>query len=350
MNRPAQYFSPDYFAAQTRFRKAVTKAGGRLEAIALEAKGPGNEDLTIDIGWFGSETPRRILVHSSGLHGVEAFAGSAIQLQLLDELPIVPGDAAFVIVHVLNPFGMAWLRRFNENNVDLNRNFLEEGEYTGAPETYRELDSILNPPSPPSRDFFLLQAGWVILRHGYRSVKQAVAGGQYEFPKGLFFGGRQLEQGPHGYRTFLAERLASAGQVFAIDVHTGLGKFGEDTLLVESSDYGTLREQFGRRMAALEPDQSVAYRVRGGMHEIVRRTLPKARVYFVVQEFGTYSPIQVLHAIREENRWHHYGAATLDHPTKVKLREAFSPNDESWRSRVLQRGRVMFLQATEFLS
>jgi hypothetical protein len=30
----------------------------------------------------------------------------------------MPADAAIVLVHILNPYGMAWLRRFNENNVD----------------------------------------------------------------------------------------------------------------------------------------------------------------------------------------------------------------------------------------
>src|SRR3954470_21464543 len=117
-------FSPDYVTARSRFREKTVLAGGRLELLELGAKGPLEEDLTIDIAWFGSKTPRRIFVHSSGLHGVEAFAGSAIQLQWLDEgIPAPPDETAIVLVHALNPWGMAWLRRFNENNVDLNRNF-----------------------------------------------------------------------------------------------------------------------------------------------------------------------------------------------------------------------------------
>ena len=51
----------------------------------------------------------------------------SLQLALLDAPPAPgPGDA-LVLVHVLNPYGMAWLRRTNENNVDLNRNFLLDG-------------------------------------------------------------------------------------------------------------------------------------------------------------------------------------------------------------------------------
>src|SRR5438093_8933584 len=114
-------------------------AGGRLETLSLDAKGPNDEGLGIDIAWFGAENPRRVILHSSGLHGVEGFAGSAIQLQLLDSLPPLPKDAALILVHVLNPYGMAWLRRANENNVDLNRNCSPYGTYGGARSAYHKL-------------------------------------------------------------------------------------------------------------------------------------------------------------------------------------------------------------------
>src|SRR3989449_3260944 len=204
MKLSEQFFSPDYFTAEHRFREAVANAGGRLEVIPIEAKGPGDKDLGIDIAWFGPENPRCVVLHSSGLHGVEGFAGSAIQLQFLDSLPPVPAETAFVIVHVLNPYGMAWLRRVNENNVDLNRNCLGNTAYAGAPSAYVELESFLNPQSPPTSDLFTLKAIWLILRHGMPALKQAVVGGQYEYPKGLFFGGKQLQQGLERYESFLA--------------------------------------------------------------------------------------------------------------------------------------------------
>ena len=57
-------------------------------------------------------------MHSSGLHGIEGIAGSAIQLFWLQQsIPLLPKDRAIILVHVLNPYGMAWLRRFNEDNV-----------------------------------------------------------------------------------------------------------------------------------------------------------------------------------------------------------------------------------------
>ena len=194
----SEHFSPDYVTARSRFRRAVESSGGRLKLLDLNAKGPDGEDLTIDIGWLGNPAPRRVLLHSSGLHGVEGFAGSAIQLQLLEEVPAIPDDGAIVLVHVLNPYGMTWLRRFNENNVDLNRNFLAQAEdYDGAPESYGKLNSFLNPPTPPSADFYYVKPAWLILRHGMTTLKQAVAGGQYKYPNGLFFGGEKLARIDH---------------------------------------------------------------------------------------------------------------------------------------------------------
>src|SRR5262249_38765409 len=159
-------------------------------------------------------------------------------------------------------------------------------------------------------------------------------------PKGLFFGGNQIEEGPRKYQAFLTERLAAAEKTIAIDVHTGIGKYADDMLLVESSDFEKLRGLFGERVTALQPDQKAAYRIEGGIESMLFRVFRK-RPIFVGQEFGTYSGIRVLHALREENRWHHYGGATLDHSTKRKIREVFYPADESWRRTILKRGREL---------
>jgi hypothetical protein len=348
LETPDGYFSQNYTTARSRFREAVKKAGGRLESLPLDAKGPAGEDLSIDIAWFGAEQPRRVLLHSSGLHGVEAFAGSAIQLQWLEaDLPSIPGDAAIVLVHVLNPYGMAWLRRFNENGVDLNRNFLGPDEpYAGAPDGYPKLDSFLNPPTSPANDFYYVRAGWLVARYGLSSLRQAVAGGQYDYPRGVFFGGKQLQQGPGEYQAWLARRFLTAERIVAIDVHTGLGKYGSDTLLVEPEKYDTLRPIFGDRVAASEPDQSPAYRVRGGYDSLLARIAPKTNSYFVCQEFGTYHSVRVLHALREENRWHQHGGGTVEHATKSELKEFFCPGDEAWRKAVLARGKELLQQAT----
>jgi len=343
MRVASAYFSPDYATARERFRSAAQAVGAELHALPLEARGPRGEALTIDIARLGHPDAERVLLHSSGLHGVEAFTGSAIQLALLEAPPAPPQECALVLVHVLNPFGMAWLRRANENNVDLNRNFLDEGEtWSGAPGIYRRIDRVLNPPTPPSRDFFYLQALWQTLRHGFGPLRQAVAQGQYEFPRGLFYGGKRLEQGPSLYIAWLKRHLDRARYLFGIDVHTGLGRWGSDTLLLEAGIGATpqqgLSAALGREVLDVTSDSRVAYRIRGGMGAMLPRALRHAAVDFVLQEIGTYPPLAVFHALREENRWHHWGTGGIDHPVKRLLVERLCPADAGWRTKVLERG------------
>lgn len=337
------FFSPDYTTARSRFRSAARAAGAVLHTLVLDAKGPAGEELTIDIGWLGATDAHRILLHTSGLHGVEAYAGSAVQLALLEQPPARPADCALVFVHVLNPYGMAWLRRANENNVDLNRNFLVEGEaWCGAPEIYGRVNHVLNPTTPPQRDLFYLQALWQVGRHGFRPLKQAVARGQYDFPRGLFFGGRALEQGPRLYLAWLQRHVVRARYVFAIDLHTGLGRWGEDTLLLEAGLGATptdrLAAALGHAVVDVSADPGVAYEVRGGMGAGLVRVLPGVAADFVLQELGTYSPLRVFHALREENRWHYYGSGGLEHPAKQRLLERLCPASGRWRARALARG------------
>lgn len=343
------FFSHSYFDARERFRDRVHRKGGRLTSLPIDSKGPGGEDLTIDIAEFGAEQPQRVLLHSSGLHGVEGFAGSAIQLQLLNELPALPRDGGLVLTHILNPYGMAWLRRVNASNVDLNRNYLADGSYAGAPETYAQCDSFLNPKSPPSRDLFIIKAPLLILRYGFAALKQAVAGGQYEFPKGLFFGGKELQPELLKYSTFLVSKLQSAARVFAVDVHTGLGKRGEDSLLVRQEQLERMKAHFGPRVTPLDPKHGPAYEIRGDFQLLLFDLFPPGNTYFIGQEFGTFNPITNIRALREENRWHHYGAGTLEHPAKRMLKETFCPDDEAWRRAVLSRGRELVNAALSFL-
>ena len=270
---PESFFASDYAAARARFRDAVTAAGGQLTDLALDSKEPDGADLTIDIGWFGSEQPRRALPHCSGIHGVEGFAGSAIQLQRLDE---------------------------------------------GV--------------------------------HGIPSLKEAIVSGQYEHPRGLFFGGAELQQGPQLFERVVREGLRTSNRVVVVDIHTGLGKREQDAILEESpledSDmYREIEEAFGHRVAPLDARRSVAYQFRGAFYSMFDRALPDADVYFVAQEFGTYREVRMLKALREENRSHHYGSASVDHPTKRILRERFCPEAATWRTTVLARGSQVLDEA-----
>jgi hypothetical protein len=334
-----EYFSCDYESARARFRQTAADAGAALHTIELPTTGPRGEALAIDIAWLGATEPQAVFLYTSGLHGVEAFTGSAAQLALLESRPAPGPRDALVLVHVLNPYGMAWLRRTNENNVDLNRNFIVGGEqWSGAPELYRTLDPLFNPPSPPARDGFRIRAAATVMRHGFHRVKQAIAEGQYEYPRGLFFGGRNLERGPQLYLDWLKRYLSGAEYLFALDLHTGLGKRGTDTVAPEPFN-ATARTTLERALSRSFVDPagpSVAYTVRGGYGAALARTLPRVQIDFVLQEIGTYPPLEVIHALREENRWHFYGDGSIVHPARQRLLEALCPRSAVWRRRAIE--------------
>lgn len=150
-----QYFSQSYDEARSKFCEAAKVAGAKLETLRLNSRQHQDKFLSTDIAWLGNPNPRKIILHSSGLHGIEGFAGSAIQTYILNNPPPLNSENALVVVHCLNPYGMMCLRRVNDANVDLNRNFLlSNDEYIGSPDIYSKINYLLNPDSPPVFDFF----------------------------------------------------------------------------------------------------------------------------------------------------------------------------------------------------
>ena len=234
---------------------------------------------------------------------MEGFPGSAIQLQVMASLTPPPdsGDA-IVLVHCINPYGMAWLRRVNENNVDLNRNFLfDEQAFGHVSDVYRRLNPLLNPEQKRGwSDWFYARAAWYVLCHGFRGPKQAVAEGQYEFPQGLFYGGNCLQQEPQRLLDWMKAHFQDLRRAVCLDVHTGLGSFGQQSLWVDDPPDSPRFQTMGSHISGIEPMalSDTGYQVRGGfLAGLQRAQLPQVDWYCVTQEFGTFSPLKVLKAV-----------------------------------------------------
>lgn len=365
------YFSPDYATARRRFRAAAERAGAFLDTLGWGLKGPNGKPLGIDIAVYKNgggrslRRTRRLLLHTSGVHGIEGFAGSAIQLALLEDLANssglrseLPKDAALVFVHIVNPYGMAYLRRVNENNVDLNRNFLgPDEEYTGMPAGYEILDPLFHPDRRTSRSYpgFAIRLAFKLIRHGSRRLQQAGAGGQYDLPHGLFYGGAKLETGPRLLLKWLGDQLPGVRRACCIDVHSGLGSMGEQYVILERNQGGAyhrhLEPRYSRELDNTGNDPSAVYQVRGGIDQGVPRALPaKAEVDFVTQEFGTVNGFRVLHTLSEENRMARFGnPRDLLHPARLAMRRSFAPSSESWKRSILEKGCRLFHDTAGYL-
>lgn len=361
------YFSITYAQARTRFREAAARVNAQQLVypipVSMTATDPTSvptidpeTDLTIDVAIVGDRQLPSALVVSSGCHGVEGFLGSAIQLAFLESL--APSAAKLngqvVLIHAINPYGFHHLRRFNEDNVDLNRNFLADGEaYQGSPSGYPDLDPFLNPPTAPSWfEPFRLKALWSILRWGMPALMNAIAGGQYEFPRGLFYGGR----GPCASTLIVQQQMEAwvgpASQIVHLDLHSGLGKSGTCQLLLTesaaSASYRWFCERFGT--ASIEPDSGTdgtAYKTSGGMGQWLQSRFHTRQYRFATAEFGTFPAVTVLQALRTENRAHFYAPSDSNTTRRAKrqLLEVFCPSSLPWRTEVLRRGLEILHQS-----
>ena len=357
---PAEYFSQDYLSARERFRAVVQHRAGDTRGYPIEARGPADEALSIDTAYFGAERPRRLLIVSCGTHGVEGFAGSALQCRFLSEFDSasLSDHEGLLFIHALNPYGFAHLRRANENNVDLNRNNL--AQFPGLPNpAYARLNPWLNPPTPPGGvDLFLPQGIWYLLCQGAAAVKQAIAGGQYEFPRGIFYGGRAREKSLSVLEQILRDpRLSEVERVLHLDLHTGLGRRGNYKLLVDfpagSTEFKRLATWFGEDdVASNHPETSIAYTVSGLLSRVTETVFDRARVFPIVLEFGTYNIVRLLRVLRAENQFYFHGdkAAPAADRVRRELLEIFCPGDTNWRRRFLENGMRVLARATASLS
>lgn len=395
-------FPGDYFEAHERFCQAANALGWELEYGHVDSAEPIGRDadlmsspLTVAAAISPNTTEsRRTLVLSTGLHGIEAYFGSAVLLQLLEDWRRHgPPDVRVVLLHSLNPFGFANQRRVDALNVDLNRNFLVAGEeYVGAPRLYSHLDPFLNPMSSwESNMGFYTGAISRIARYGIHRVRDAIAQGQYEYPRGLFYGGQQPSQLSRWLSQKFPSWLNNAKRVVHVDFHTGLGRWGDYQLFVESQYCDAERLGIGRyfsreqwiqlpRLQNGQPHQKM-YRARGAFgpwcEELFLRTASDLqdadllrpgqpasstrtietdkestrRYLFAVAEFGTYSSLRVLNALRRENAAVQSCEASIQkdgnsrlsenakkasmQQEKQGLLEAFCPSSEQWRQKVL---------------
>lgn len=347
-------FPSDYFTARDRFRELAHAAGCDLEAHSISARGPEGEELTIDAAILGPADAPRTVVVSAGLHGVEGPFGSAVQLALLEGPGPRIAGLRLVFLHALNPYGFAWGRRTNEDNVDLNRNWLRPGEpYRGSPALYARLDPVFNPASPP-RPPGLLKLRIVVAaaRFGTAAIRQALPVGQYDRPRGLFFGGRAPAETHEIVRARLARWVGEARQIVHLDFHTGLGRWGTGKLLVDApagaAHAAWFRAHYGTELvSAADAPSGPAYPTRGAWGPWCAHVLPGRAYRFATAEFGTYGPLRVLAALVTENRAHFHcqpGAPRLA-AARARLADTFVPQSPRWRRRVLEQGVALVRRA-----
>ena len=343
-----QFFSTDYARSRASFLEAAKISGARIESEMHPVAGPEGGPIFTDIAVLGSPDAEAVLFVSAGTHGVEAFAGAAIQTGLLRS-----GNAAragsnlrIVLIHVINPFGFAHLRRVNEDNVDLNRNFQNHAKLYPSNPGYEVLATAIAPESISfvSDVTALSRTLFYAVRQGMSATRTAITVGQYTHPKGLFYGGNSETWSVKTLRAIVHRHGNGAKRVAFVDVHTGLGPFATAEIVLnvrkDTPVYERAVAWWGERVKTTKADESVSKDLRGTLKLAIPKMLPGVEVTAVGLEFGTVLSLKALRALRAENWLHHHGGINNPKAAQIKtdLIWVFYPDSDDWRFAVWRIG------------
>lgn len=372
VNDPA-YFSTDYSSARAEFARNAALVIARFPETQVRSFAVPSrqaDDLTVDYLFHPArERKERLFILVSGVHGMEGFAGSAIQLMFLKEFAARFGDTntGFLLVHALNPFGFKYHRRATEANVNLNRNFsLDDDAFRTVNTGYRQLAPVLAPAGP-------VQGLWASVFSTLRrigseiifgtmtldQVTESIGQGQYEFPRGIEYGGQTREPQVNDFVQVLKQVTPGYREIVLLDLHTGLGK--QYTLhLMPGDAAGSVNQDMFGRLFHPKADRDVYeytsgdtdgfYHTHGDLCDLLPQILETTqKTVSVTVEFGTVGngpigKLQTLNRLILENQGFHNGYA--DSPLEAKVRnqfaELFSPSDRRWRQNVIERARELF--------
>lgn len=346
---PIELFPADYVLACEQFSTRCQRLDQRITVREFSVPGvtPEGDPLRTQTAWVGSPQASRVLVSISGTHGVEGFAGSAIQCDLLQRLyGIKPDpDLALLFIHALTPWGYAWRRRCDESGIDLNRNFIDFSQPLPNNPGYEKLRDFLFKQDKSEREAGF---GSYINQEGRTAFEMAISGGQYVDPHGPFYGGTGPSAARKIIETLMAEYDLSSRQLAVVDIHTGLGPFGYGEVIcdhpLESAGLDTALRWFGDACTVpiLGTSSSVP---KVGLMDYAWHDIMTENSCYITLEFGTY-PTQELFSLLLEN---HLAWQQCNRQAKatsaISMQRHFCPPDPAWRELVLFRGRQVIAQA-----
>lgn len=337
----ARSFSAGYAEAREKFRAAAVAAGARLTSFTHPERGPDRGELACDVAVLGPEAAERVLLVISGTHGVEGFFGSGAQIDWLrrGEHTRLPPGLAVVLAHAINPYGFAWLRRVDHQNIDLNRNWIDFNAPLPVNAGYEALHAACLPEVWNDAAASALTACFVaqVRTRGYAATARALTGGQYVHPDGLFFGGA----GPAWSRTVLEDiyraLLGGAAKVAILDYHTGLGPWGfGEQIVTEPKDHPAFQRAarwFGAAATSMLDGGSSSAELSGDGLAAAPALLPRAEVTTMALEVGTLPPEAVRDALAADNWLHARGdlESPLARRIKAQIRNAFYGDADDWK-------------------
>jgi hypothetical protein len=341
------YFSQTYKEARAKFLDAAEAADLDVHSHQHPMLGRDGELLAMDIARDGPSDADALLIVSSACHGVEGFCGSGVQTMLLRDAAwreaTAKAGVAVLYVHALNPYGFSWWRRTTHENVDLNRNFHDFSQPLPGNPGYDELAAAIVPPNwPPS-----VEVESALMRyaaaHGMAKLQEAISGGQYAHPEGIFYGGRNPTWSHTTLRHVLQEHATRCARLGWIDLHTGLGPSGVgERILACRDDAAALqraRAWWGDKITSIYDGSSTSAPLQGLMWLVAYQECPQAEYTGIALEYGTLPVMDMMNALRAD-QWienHPEAPTTQRERIKRQTRDAFYVDTDAWKRQIVEQ-------------
>jgi hypothetical protein len=353
------HFPSDYKTARANFLAACKAVDlGTTARVHPTARTRDGKSLFLDTAIIGPRESTTALMMISATHGVEGYFGSGVQTGLLREgLLEAPEGAKIVLLHALNPYGFAWDRRVNEDNADINRNFVDHAN-PPANEAYAALADWIA-PKDVSRDAMRDANAKLKIysdKHGDFALQEAITKGQYVYPDGLYFGGAKESWSSAMLKDVMKEELRGVENLVVIDFHTGLGPFGHCEMISEdlpgSAAYARAKTMWGARVCSSEAGESVSAPLTGTVDKAVATLLPDTQVTFAALEAGTRPTRDVFNALRRDNWLHCIAGRDHEDAEDIRrdIRAAFYPDTPEWKTMVWNAANDVVQQALKALT
>jgi len=346
----SSHFGTDYSSARALFLGACQQRGVSAQSRRHpDAKGPAGEDLFMDVARIGPENADGVFFITSATHGTEGLTGSGVQVATLKSSLVeeLPDGIALVFVHALNPYGFAHLSRTNEDNIDLNRNFINFTDALPTNEDYDTIHPWIVPAAwhGPERGDAEQALTAYVDTFGEKKLQAVLLKGQYTQPNGLFYGGTSPSWSNRQWSDIVATEGKGAKHLSILDVHTGIGPkgYGEPIYVGIDAGFRRARSWFGEDVTNAGKGKSHASEFKGPMVSALWDEHPNAEHTAIVLEFGTRPLTQVLSALRADNwlRFHPEADKSQHQLIKQNLRDALYVDEDEWRSQIWQRSQQL---------
>lgn len=351
----ADAFAATYAKARVKFLEAAATASAAIESFKHPFPGIEGEPLALDVALDGDPQSKRLLIVSSGRGGVDGFCGSGVQVFALHDKEwrekARAAGMAVLYLHALNPYGFSHWRCVTQENVVLNRNFLDFTKPRPVNLDYRQAHSWLLPEvwPPDAAHREALQA--LVGSSSDDAWRVALCAGQYEFPDGMFYGGDAPTWSHRTLHQLLERYGRHAEQIAWMDLHTGEGATAEAKRVYVGGDdaegLARARQWWGDGVRPLHENASPDASSTGTMWSSLKQAAPQAECTEMALKFGTSSPGEVLEALRADHWLALHPMASADVVTQIQagLKRAFYNDTDSWKGQVISQGRQAMFQS-----